>query len=557
MKKEYSYQLTIWSLFRDTVAQNGNFEALVGKYAAKHRTLTYNEWYNKALHLAAQLHHLGLNAGDRVLIISTNVLEWYILDMALSRLGVVNISLFPNYAPDDYRHILADAQPAALFIGDALLLTLLQPALHQYTAQLLRFSIRPVPGFVDFSTLIGGDAPSEELPQPPGPEAVYSIFYTSGTGGNPKGVLTLNRGISAAAVSMGRALALIPQDRAISFLSVSHAYERGHYLAYVAFGSTLILADPGSSPANNINNSQASVMTAVPLLLQRIVDGLSATLDTEESQQAMAAAFAFEPGDMYHSPSPEFPALYASWKASFGSHLRVLSCAGAPLPERLARFFWAIGIPLQEVYGLTECFSVTYARRQSGIRLGTVGPVAEFAEVRLAQDGEVLFRGPFLMAGFHNLPDLTRQVIDLEGWFYTGDLGEWIDDKYLRLIGRKKDQFKIASGNYVHPGSIEGQLMMSKSIAQAVVFERDGCLEAVLQPAEAFLEAEQLRRGTNDAAILRLLEDEVSRVYNNGVLEPEQIIRLHLAEKEWGILSGELTPSMKVKRQAVIEKILT
>jgi long-chain acyl-CoA synthetase len=555
MERESLYELTNWKLFQTAVDHHGHREALCGKYHGQERSLTYAEWYKTSLHLAVRLKAAGLTAGDRVLIVSANVVEWYVLDMALSRLGIVNVSLFPNYAPEDYRYILEDARPAALFVGDGLLHNLLKPALSDASSAILRFSMRPVAGFTDWTSLMDAQVAHISLPEPPEPEALYSLFYTSGTGGNPKGVLTLYRGIASAAVSMGRALDLVPEDRAVSFLSVSHAYERGHYLAYVAAGCCLCLADLGSSPAANISGYRATVMTSVPLLLQRMVDGLLVGMTDDTSREAADHAFAYDPGDDLRSPSPAYPEHYSAWKQQLGPHLRVLSCAGAPLHPRISRFFWAIGIPLQEVYGLSECFSVTYARPQAGIWLGTVGPVAEFAEVKLAEDGEVLFRGPFLMAGFHNLPELTARVIDAEGWFHTGDLGTWVEDRFLRLIGRKKDQVKIASGHYIHPGTIEARLMESSRIDQALVFERDGHLEAVLQPAEAFLSAQALRRGLDDKAILSYLDQEVDRLYNGAVLEAERIERLHLARKEWGVLSGELTPSMKVKRQAVLQSI--
>ncbi len=555
MERPSLEKLTNWILFQNAVEQHGHREALCGMYAGQERSLTYAEWHKQSLHLAVRLKAAGLQAGDRVLIVSANVVEWYVLDMALCRLGIVNVSLFPNYAPEDYRFILEDARPAALFVGDGLLHTLLKPALRDAPSAMLRFSMRPVAGFTDWPSLMSTEVTGVSLPDPPEPEALYSLFYTSGTGGNPKGVLTLHRGIASAAVSMSRALGLVPEDRAISFLSVSHAYERGHYLAYVAAGCTLYLADPGRSPAANISGYRATVMTSVPLLLQRIVDGLLAGMTDDASREAADHAFAYDPGDELRSPSPAYPEHYAAWKEQLGPHLRVLSCAGAPLHPRIARFFWAIGIPLQEVYGLSECFSVTYARPQAGIRLGTVGPVAEFAEVKLAEDGEVLFRGPLLMAGFHNLPELTARVIDAKGWFHTGDLGTWVEDRFLRLIGRKKDQVKIASGHYIHPGTIEARLMESSRIDQALVFEREGRLEAVLQPSEAFLAAHALRRGEDDTAIMQYLNEEVNRLYNHTVLEPEHIVRLHLARKEWGILSGELTPSMKIKREAVLQSI--
>lgn len=556
MDQQLLHHYTNWRLLEESCRRNPGAPALEGSFGSHRVSWTYAEWRQRSLALANYLDQQGLNAGDRIAIVSTNRLEWYVVDMALSRLGLVNVSLFPNYSPEDFAYILKDAEPAAVICADRLLHSLLKAALSQASSSLRYcWSFDPFegwPGLRDYMHT-SGDA-GQLLPDipPPDPEAIYTLFYTSGTGGPPKGVITLQRGIAAAAISMARALELTPEDKGLSFLSVSHAYERGHYLSCVYAGASLSMAEPGLSPEANLAQRKPTYFTSVPLLLSRMVGTIQADLSSDTEREAMQAAEQYEPGEAMQSPSNQYPEIYAKWKTRFGGKLRVLSCAGAPLPPKVARFFWAIGIPLQEVYGLSECFSVTYARRSAGVRLGTVGPPAEFAEVRIAEDGEILFRGPFLMAGFYRLPELTNKVLNAAGWLHTGDLGEWVDDRFIRIVGRKKDQFKIASGNYVHPGTVEEKLLRSDWIAQAVVFEKDGRLAVVLQPFPSAINTAGWNALSDRESILEQLRSEVDYLYNRHVLEPEQIADVYLAETEWGILTGELTPNMKVRRQKVI-----
>lgn len=562
---------TTFKLLISTALKFPDKIALTGRYKGEEVSYTYSKLVELAKACACGLLGLGLKKGDHIGIITSNRAEWYILDLASSQLGIINVTLFPNYDAPALKHILNDAGISYLFVANNLLYKIAKPALQGVEGIKGVVAFDDAPDCISFNSLLNSPTNEqyvdeiEKVSSTIKPDDVYCIFYTSGTGGNPKGVTTMHKGICSAAVSMGAALKLTKNDKAISFLSISHAYERGHNFAYMHYGTEIYIGDMTSGPMENIANAQPTVFCAVPLMLERIYMGITAGADNDEAgKKALALAINYEFGD---ESTSEFATakndFFDSWKSKFGINIRVLSCAGAPLPAWLNRFYWAIGLPIYEVYGLTECFSLTYGRGREYTKFGTVGAVAEWAEVKIAEDKEILFRGPFTMKGFHNLPEYTKQVLDDDGWFHTGDLGEWVDEKFVRITGRKKDVFKVSSGYYVHPPLIEEKINASPYIARSIAFERNGRIGLIVQPeysllsTELGIDAATLSNIEHHGLVLNKIKTEADKYYNTFVMDAERIGEYFIDNKTWSVEGGELTPTMKIKREVVIKNLET
>ncbi len=562
---------TTFKLLISTALKFPDKIALTGRYKGEEVSYTYSKLVELAKACACGLLGLGLKKGDHIGIITNNRAEWYILDLASSQLGIINVTLFPNYDAPALKHILTDAGISYLFVANNLLYKMAKPALQGVNGIKGIVSFDEAPDCIPFNTLLNNPANEqysaevEKISSTIKSDDVYCIFYTSGTGGNPKGVTTMHKGICSAAVSMGAALGLTEKDKAIGFLSISHAYERGHNFAYMHYGTEIYIGDMTNGPMENIANAQPSVFASVPLMLERIYGGITANdVNDEAGKKALDLAINYEFGD---EEKPEFieaqKNYFDSWKSKFGANMRVLSCAGAPLPAWLARFYWAIGLPIYEVYGLSECFSLTYGRGREYTKFGTVGAVAEWAEVKIVEDGEILFRGPFTMKGFHNLPEYTKQVLEEDGWFHTGDLGEWVDKKFVRITGRKKDIFKVSSGYYVHPPLVEDKVNASPYIARSIAFDRGARIGLIVQPEyellanELGIDAATLATPQHTGLVLNKIQAEVDKYYNTYVMEAERIAEYFIDPKPWTVEGGELTPTMKIKREIVIKNLET
>lgn len=560
---------TTFNLFITTALKFPDKICVSGRYKGEDISYTYAQLLKLSKACACGLLGLGLKKGDNIGIITSNRVEWYILDLAAAQLGIINVSLFPNYDAPALQHILKDAGISYLFVANNLFYKMAKPALKGVDGIKGIVSFEEAEGCIPFNSLLNNPANEqyagevEKISATIKPDDIYCIFYTSGTGGNPKGVVTMHKGICHAAVYMGYSLGLTEKDKAIGFLSISHAYERGHHLGYMHYATEIYIGDMTTGPLENIVHAKPTVFTAVPLMLERLFAGITAGADkTEAGKKALEMAINYEFGD---EDKPEFieakQQYYDNWKAKFGGSLTRIACAGAPLPAWLDRFYWAIGIPIHEVYGLSECFSVTYTRNRETAKFGTVGAITTGCEVKIADDGEILFRSPFLMKGFHNLPEYTRQVIEEDGFFHTGDLGELVDGKFVRITGRKKDIFKVLSGYYVSPPLIEEKVNTSPYIARSIAIPRNGRIGLIVQPEynlladELGIDAQTLASPLHNGLVLNKIKAEVDKMYNSYVMEAERIAEYFIDHTTWSVEGGELTPTMKIKREVIIKKL--
>lgn len=528
--------------------------------------LTFNDWYEAAYRCASYLVRLGLKKGDRVLLVTYNRPEWYIMDQACSLIGVLAVTIFPNYSQEDIGVVYNEVNPNVIVTADKLLLFLLNPILGQngYKAPVITFD--QCEGHVSFPKILEKisfpDAKVElkDTINKISEGDIYTIFYTSGTGGRPKGVALTHKAVVSAAKVVSSALDLKPDDSAISFLSLAHTYERGHYLAFLHAGVSVIIAEKMLDPVSNLKKYAPTVLVAVPLMLEKLQQYVIDQLGIDDNDPAYQTALKFEPfGDSYHQP--QFMTEFKTWKELLSDHLRVIVSSGAQLPERIARFFWAIDIPVQEVYGSSECFCITYSIPPDGMLLGTAGPPADGVQIRLDDDGELLCKSPFMMLGILKDGEIDTAIVERDGFYRTGDLAERVAGRFIRIIGRKNDTIKLLNGYFICPSKIEGIIGLSKYINHSIVYADEGVLKAVIQvdPAVFELKDKMDTARMKENRIRKIAEEivwkEINRLYNNNRKPAERIVETSIRFSDWTVSSGELTPTMKYKRDVILNRL--
>lgn len=555
---------TTYQLLRQTAQQCPDTQAVSAYVSGYWKSYTFRELRELSDRCAVYLMKKGLKVGDKVAVVSTNRLEWYILDNALSQIGAVNVSLFPNYRHFDLNRILEDVDPVMLFISDSIT--------HRILLDISEGTISDIPK-IGFSKI--GDLPvlSELLNEHPSDEDfrdlekrrqritqdhLYTLFYTSGTSGKPKGVAVSHRSIIAGGLATAEALNASRSDKAISFLSIAHAYERGHYLAYIAKGVSCFIAPSSKTVIDSLKEVQPTIFVTVPLILRKIHDALLRQYGIDESDPCLASAYEFE---VSNQPGECGDKSYALWRSFLPESIRVIVSSGGPLDEKMCRFFYALGLPVQEIYGSSECFCVTFSRPPNAIRFGTVGPPAKGVQIRLADDGEILCKSPYLLDGYYYDGTLDRHVFDEDGYFPTGDIGYWVDGDFLKLAGRKCNNFKLSSGYYVVPEVIENEVNEIEGVANSVVFQDQGGLGLLVQVnmpvvrQEMGLEGGEIVDENLKGRIAELVDEKVRAYFNDQFPEGIKITRIQIDIEQWSVENGALTPTMKVKRRELHHKL--
>jgi long-chain acyl-CoA synthetase len=580
--------MTVPEMLRHSVAHQGYKAAFLRKVGDEWEALSYVELADRVRALALGLLDLGVERGDRVALLSENRPEWAITDLALLTLGAVNVPLYVTLPPSQVRYIVQDSGAKVLIVSNARQLAKAQevrsqcPALEQVV--MIDPGKEPAPdvlALADVYDLAAKRAPAEaeERAARVRPEDHATIIYTSGTTGDPKGAVLTHDNFMSNAQSLAGMVEILPDDLFLSFLPLSHVFERmaGHYLPLYA-GATVAYAESVFTVQTNMQEMRPTVMASVPRLYEALH---SRTLDALAKQPACSrrlAEWALEAGRRYQFPRiagepiplaarllyPIADALVLQRMRTrlTGGRLRFFISGGAPLPVETARFLTAAGLHILEGYGLTETSPVICVNLPQKTKIGTVGPPIPGVEVRIADDGEILSRGPHIMVGYHNKPEATAQAIDADGWFHTGDIGMLEADGYLRITDRKKDILVLANGKNVAPQPIEGKLKASPFIANVVLFgDREPQVVALIVPDFEHLKRWAREQGidTRDTAELiarpevkRLYREEIDRV-SPDLADFEMIRRFTLLARDFSQEQDELTPTLKVKRRVVAE----
>jgi len=559
-------------------------DALACKVAGKWVKYSGDEYVNYANEISCGLLSLGFKSGDRIAMISNNRPEWNFLEMGMAQIGVVSVPIYPTISLDEYHYILNHAAPRMLIVSDKLLLEKLRPLFENSPTIEHVYSFNNIEGVNNWKEIaqLGHERMEELLPQVQQiksailPDDMLTMIYTSGTTGTPKGVMLSHNNF----VSNFKATAvrnyLTYGARALSFLPISHIYERMMNYHFQYKGFSVYYAENMGAIMDNIKEVQPHIFNTVPRLLERIYLGIVGKgrelkgITRIIFNDAVDVAVQFNPrrkNNLIYRLRLMLARrlVYSKWTAVLGGQVRIIVSGGAPLQTRLANLFNAVGIDLLEGYGLTETAPVIAVSdlRRGRPKPGTVGPPLEDLEVKIAEDGEILCKGPNIMLGYYKNPELTAEVIDSDGFFHTGDIGAFDKDNFLTVTDRKKEIFKLSNGKYVSPQVIENKLKEIMFVDQALVIgENEKFASALVSPNftqlhkwcfEREIKFSDNRELIQLPEVVECFQQEVSHV-NKQMSATEQIKRFRLVADEWSPQTGELSPTLKLKRLLLNEK---
>jgi long-chain acyl-CoA synthetase len=537
---------TLAELFHQGIPKFPRPDRFRQKSQGAYRAVSSDEFAGKVKACAAALAAIGVARGDRVAILSYNRVEWAVADFACQILGVADVPIYSTLPADQVAFILQDSGAKAIFAENADQVAKVKGALPHV------ISFDPADGAVSFEEFIrkGGEPPAAAVE----PDDLATIIYTSGTTGVPKGVMLTHRNLVSNMLASGSAFDVTPADTILSFLPLSHSFERIFDYLFYWWGASIAYAEHVDKVADNLMEVRPTIMAAVPRFYEKVYSKIRKSVaDQKPWKQGLfewaraVGAIAAECRRRGKSLGPWTGLRMAlanglvlnKLKGRVGGRIRFFVSGGGALSREVAEFFHSLGLPILEGYGLTETSPVLCVNQLGRTRLGTVGPVIPGVEVRIAADGEILARGPNIMKGYYNKPEETAQVI-VDGWFATGDIGEFDPEGFLKITDRKKDLFKTSGGKYVAPSPIEGKLKLSPRILNAVVIGN-----ARKFPSALVVPAKGVSR------------DDVAREIaslNASLAHHEQIKKFELVESDFTIEGGELTPTMKVRRKVVEQK---
>lgn len=558
-------------------------DAFAGKVNGQWQKWSFTDFSRHAYELAAGLIGEGIQRGDRVAILSNNRPEWNVTDFGAQLCGCILVPIYPTISESDLKFILGDAEVKLVLVSAKDIAEKTKAASKDMASPPKIVAFDEVPGIASWMTLIekGKQNKQEEainaVKRETQPDDVFTILYTSGTTGTPKGVMLTHRNL----VSNFTALCNLPPvdhtNRVLSFLPLNHVYERMLSFLYLYKGPAIYYAESLETIGDNIRELQPHMFTCVPALLQKVYNRIVSKGAELKGFKFKLFFWALELAEKYDvrpgvngwwyrfKMKIASKLIFSKWREALGGNVRAMVSGGAALDERLARVFWAAGIPVLEGYGLTETSPVIAVNNfePDSVRFGTVGPVIKDVTVKFAEDGEILVKGPNVMKGYYKRPDATAEVIDREGWFHTGDIGTLVENRFLKITDRKKEIFKTSGGKYIAPQHIENLFKSSRFIEQSMTIGDNRKYPAALVvPAFAFVKDWAKRKGidigqtneeiANHPAVIKRINEAVSKI-NNSLAQYEKIKKITLLPKEWTIASGELTPKLSLRRKVILE----
>jgi long-chain acyl-CoA synthetase len=534
--------------------------------------------------LSAKLLSMGVGAGDKIAMISsTNRTEWVLADHAMTQIGAINVPIYPTISPDDYAYIMNHAEVKFCFVSDIEVLDKVREIQSNCPSIENVFSFDTIEGCEAFETLLSEQPTKAQLQEIEARKDAISeadlatIIYTSGTTGRPKGVMLSHQNIVSNVIASEKRLPLTYGNaKALSFLPMCHIYERMLLYLYIYSGTQIYFAESLETIGDNLKEIQPSVMTAVPRLLEKLYDKIYAKgadlsgIKKKLFYWAVDLGLQYEPygqnGWWYEQKLKIARKLiFSKWKEALGGNLDLIASGSAALQPRLARVFTAAGMTVAEGYGLTETSPVVSVNdmRNGKMRIGSVGPIIDMVEVKIAEDGEILCKGPNIMMGYYKDEEKTNEVLK-NGYFHTGDIGHIDADGFLKITDRKKAMFKTSGGKYIAPQVIENAMKQSVFIEQImVVGENQKFPAALIQlnfvAVEAWAKEKQLILTANQATwcentdVQNKVMDEVNNI-NKRFGQWEKVKEIRLTPDVWSVDDGHLTPTMKLKRKVLNEK---
>ncbi|TDD94208.1 AMP-dependent synthetase/ligase [Flavobacterium cellulosilyticum] len=542
------------------------------------------EYIDKANTVSRALLRMGIQKDDKIAVISTNNrTEWNIMDIGILQTGAQNVPIYPTISEGDYEFILNHSGSIYCFVSDEEVLRKVNLIKDNVPNLKEVYSFNDIEGCKNWTELLiqGEDKSNQnevEIKKKSiQPEDLATIIYTSGTTGKPKGVMLSHKNIVSNVLdSASRIPFEAGKTRALSFLPICHIFERMILYLYQYYGVSVYFGESIEKISDNLKEVKPTVITAVPRLLEKVYDKIYAKGSELTGIKKMLFFWAIDLGLKYepYGANGAFYELqltiarkliFSKWKEGLGGNLELMVSGSAALQTRLARIFAAAEIPVMEGYGLTETSPVISVNdmRNKGFKVGTVGRVIDNVEVKIAEDGEILCKGPNVMMGYYKDEILTNNAL-ADGYFHTGDIGEFDNEGFLKITDRKKEMFKTSGGKYIAPQLLENTMKQSRFIEHIMVIgEGQKMPAAIIQPNFEFIKEwgkiHKIEVGTNNIEIItnpkvieRIREeiDYLNKKFGNW----EQIKRFELTPDIWSIESGHLTPTLKLRRKIILEK---
>ena len=582
---------TINERLQNSINQHGSKAALSSKVDGAYQDISYDELGVRVKHLCLGLIELGVQKGDRVALLSENRPEWAITDLAILAAGGVNVPMFSTLTPPQVEHIVRDSGAKIICVSSEKQLQKVEAfrANVDDLQQVIIFDATDSEnsdGVLTFSQVCDlgekaedGDLVYQKSRDAVTPDDLATIIYTSGTTGQPKGAMLTHNNFMSNVQACFEIVGFASEDVFLSFLPLAHVFERmgGHYLP-LGCGATVAYAESPFTVAQNMKEVRPTIMMSVPRLYEMMHEKIIRAVQEGSSLKQKIFYWSVGVGEkvsqaiqQQKKPSAILGLKYGlanklvfnKLQGATGGRLRFFVSGGAPLAKSIAEFFHAAGILIFEGYGLTETSPVISVNHPDQWRFGTVGTKIEGIEVKIAEDGEILSRGPHIMQGYFNKPEETAEAIDADGWFHTGDIGEMDADGFLSITDRKKNIIVLSNGKNIAPQPIENLLKQSPYINQVMLIgDQRKSVSALIVPSfDALKEyAEEIQLETQEVAelietkeIRQLVRKEIERL-STDLADFERVKMFTLLDREFTQEADEMTPTLKLKRKIILER---
>lgn len=521
----------------------------------------------------------GIKKGDKIALVSGNRPEWNFIDFACNQIGVAIVPLYPTLSEQDLSFIIQDSKVKMIFVSNQELVEKVEISINEIELSPTIYTIDQLENYNNYHDIIkkgkNTDIDLKEYNDAVTSEDLLTLIYTSGTTGRPKGVCLTHKNIIS---NVDACSHLLTDDIeiALSFLPLCHIFERMVVYMYISKGVHIYYAETLDNIVGDINDVKPQVFTTVPRVLEKVYDKIIEKGEALKGIKKKIFFWAVALGHKYQEPNQNSSwyniklaiarkLIFAKWQEALGGNIKFIISGGAALQQRLARIFWAADIKVLEGYGLTETSPVIAVNSwdPQDIKFGTVGRVLKNLEVKIAEDGEILVKGPSITIGYYKNQEATLEVIDNNGFLHTGDIGELTPDNFLKITDRKKEMFKTAGGKYIAPQVLENKLMESIFIAQVMIIgENKKFPSALIVPA--FEELEKFCRKNaipyqskedviKNPDVIAKYQQEINKA-NENFGHWEMVKKFVLLSNEWTIDNGELTPKLSLKRKVLLQK---
>ena len=577
----------LFDIVEDRARLAPNAVMLAAKENGTWRTYSCAEVWATAQKVAGGLLSLGIansvlepERQEKIAVVSPNRPEWMIADVGVQLTGAVLTPIYPTISPTEIVYVLSEAEVQIVFVANEEIYERFKDAFKEIPTLKKIYSFDVIEGVTNWTELTDKNLqPDASVIARINKDTLATIIYTSGTTGNPKGVMLSHHNIvSNVQDSLPAFTFATPNSKALSFLPLNHIFERMVTYVYLQSGVSIYYAENMDAIGLNLKEVHPLVFTTVPRLLEKVYERIMNTALELKGIKRILFFWALDLGKRFDNANPGNPwyrfqlwlankIIFNKWREALGGNVKAIVVGSAACQERLVRIFTAANIVIMEGYGLTETSPVVSVNRfeSENRRIATIGTLIDNVEVKIAEDGEMLIKGPNVMMGYYKHPDLTAAAME-GGWFHTGDIGQFVDGRFLKITDRKKEIFKTSGGKYVAPQVIENKMKESPYIEQMMVVGNGRkFVSALIIPS--FMQVRKYLRDNNPQLIISdknsdliklpevtaLIQKQIDK-YNVLFSHPEQVKKVSLLADEWTIDSGELTPSLKIKRKIIEQK---